>query len=99
MAMQGKAHDGIPAGMIEKVWHSSLQGTDARGFDPKTQLEGGWNATFAILVSRDTFSSQLIVTDTAQVDQQGLCDAPAALAQVLRRECLADFARPDQSSC
>ena len=37
--------------MIEKVWHSSLQGTDARGFDPKTQLEGGWNATFSIFVS------------------------------------------------
>ena len=37
--------------MIETVWHSSLQGKDARGFDPKTQLEGGWNATFAIFVS------------------------------------------------
>ena len=49
--LQGKAHDGIPAGVIEKVWHSSLQGVDARGFDPKTQLEGGWNATFSIFVS------------------------------------------------
>ena len=48
---QGKAHDGIPAGAILKVWHSSLQGNDARGFDPETQLEGGWNATFSILVS------------------------------------------------
>ena len=83
---QGKAHDGIPAGVVDTVWHSCLQGKDSRGFDPKAQLEGGWNATFAILVSRDIFSSQLIVTDTAQVDQQGLCDAPAALAQVLRRE-------------
>ena len=36
--------------MIEKVWHSSLQGIDARGFDPKTQLEGGWNPTFSIFV-------------------------------------------------
>ena len=48
---QGKAHDSIPAGAILKVWHSSLQGKDARGFDSETQLEGGWNATFSILVS------------------------------------------------
>ncbi|KAI0692250.1 cystathionine gamma-synthase [Cerioporus squamosus] len=47
-AAGGKAYDGIPAGTIYKVSHSSLQGKDARGFDPKTQLEGGWNATFAI---------------------------------------------------
>lgn len=43
--------DGIPAGMISKVWHSSLQGKDKRGFDPAKQMEGGWNATFSILVS------------------------------------------------
>ena len=47
---QGKEHDGIPAGMIDVVWHSSLQGKDANGWDPKEQLEGGWNATFAFLV-------------------------------------------------
>lgn len=41
--------------MIDTVWHSCLQGKDARGFDPKTQLEGGWNATFAILVSQSIF--------------------------------------------
>ena len=59
-APQGKAHDGIPAGAILKVWHSSLQGRDARGFDPETQLEGGWNATFSILVSlRGHFCSGL----------------------------------------
>lgn len=50
-ASQGKTHDGIPAGVIEKVWHSSLQGVDARGFDPATQLEGGHSATFALFVS------------------------------------------------
>ncbi len=48
---QGKAHDGIPADIIDTVWHSSLQGKDANGWDPAEQLEGGWNATFAILVS------------------------------------------------
>jgi cystathionine gamma-synthase len=47
----GQTFDGVPGGLIEKVWHSSLQKRDARGFDPGTQMEGGWNATFAILVS------------------------------------------------
>ena len=37
--------------MIDVVWHSSLQGKDAAGWDPKEQLEGGWNPTFAFLVS------------------------------------------------
>ena len=49
----GESHSGIPGGIIAKVWHSSLQGTDARGFDPSKQMLGGWNATFAILVSLD----------------------------------------------
>jgi cystathionine gamma-synthase len=47
----GQSFDGVPGGLIEKVWHSSLQKKDARGFDPKNQMEGGWNATFAIKVS------------------------------------------------
>ncbi|KAI0091916.1 cystathionine gamma-synthase [Irpex rosettiformis] len=51
-ATGGKAHDGIPAGVIDKVWHSSLQGKDENDWDPKEQLEGGWNATFAILLKR-----------------------------------------------
>lgn len=52
ICFQGKAHDGIPAGMIDVVWHASLQGKDAKGWEPSAQMEGGWNATFAILVSR-----------------------------------------------
>jgi cystathionine gamma-synthase len=47
-----RAVDGIPAGIITKVWHSSLQGKDKRGFDPAKQMEGGWNATFSFKVSR-----------------------------------------------
>jgi len=43
-----KEVDGIPAGVIDKVWHSSLQGKDKRGFDPAKQMEGGWNATFSM---------------------------------------------------
>ena len=46
----GKTYDGIPGGTVSKVWHSALQAPDERGFDPKTQMQGGWNATFAILV-------------------------------------------------
>lgn len=46
----GKTYDGIPGGTVSKVWHSALQGPDERGFDPKTQMQGGWNATFAFLV-------------------------------------------------
>jgi len=49
----GETYSGIPGGIIAKVWHSSLQGIDSRGFDPSKQMLGGWNATFAILVSLD----------------------------------------------
>lgn len=47
----GQSFEGIPGGLITRVWHSSLQGKDARGFEPSKQMEGGWNATFAIYVS------------------------------------------------
>lgn len=47
---EGQEFDGIPGGVITKVWHSSLQGTDSRGFNPANQMEGGYNATFSILV-------------------------------------------------
>ncbi|KAF8631531.1 hypothetical protein AX15_002289 [Amanita polypyramis BW_CC] len=46
----GQSYDGVPGGMISKVWHTSLQGVDERGFEPSKQMEGGWSATFAILV-------------------------------------------------
>ncbi|KAI1796290.1 cystathionine gamma-synthase [Ganoderma leucocontextum] len=58
-AAGGKAHDGIPAGIIEKVWHSSLQGVDARGFDPTTQLEGGHPATFALFMAKEQYAALL----------------------------------------
>lgn len=58
--IQGKAHDGIPAGVIDIVWHSSLQGKDSRGWEPSEQMEGGWNATFSILVRRMRVWSGLI---------------------------------------
>ncbi|PIL37243.1 hypothetical protein GSI_00936 [Ganoderma sinense ZZ0214-1] len=58
-AAGGKTHDGIPAGVIEKVWHSSLQGVDARGFDPATQLEGGHPATFALFTTKEQYAALL----------------------------------------
>ncbi|KAH7921073.1 cystathionine gamma-synthase [Leucogyrophana mollusca] len=55
----GQEYDGIPGGMITKVRHSSLQGTDGRGFNPATQMEGGYNATFAIVVSKAEYAAML----------------------------------------
>ncbi|KAF8559646.1 cystathionine gamma-synthase [Imleria badia] len=49
---QDQEFDGIPGGVVTKVWHSSLQGTDKRGFNPRSQMEGGYNATFSILLAR-----------------------------------------------
>lgn len=46
----GQEYDGVPGGVLLKVWHSSLQTRDARGFEPKTQMPGGWNATFSVQV-------------------------------------------------
>jgi cystathionine gamma-synthase len=51
----GQTFDDIPGGLILKVWHSSLQEKDSRGFEPKQQMEGGWNPCFAILVSHPSF--------------------------------------------
>ncbi|TDL29400.1 cystathionine gamma-synthase [Rickenella mellea] len=41
--------DGIQGGIIEKVWHSSLQAQTA-SWDIRAQMEGGWNATFGIFL-------------------------------------------------
>ena len=51
---EGRSYDGVPGGIVTKVWHSSLQGRDASGFEPGKQMEGGWNATFSILVGIST---------------------------------------------
>ncbi|KAF7790899.1 hypothetical protein EIP86_001857 [Pleurotus ostreatoroseus] len=58
-AAGGKAHDGIPAGVIETVWHSSLQGKDSRGWEPRVQMEGGWNPTFGILLTKKEYATLL----------------------------------------
>jgi cystathionine gamma-synthase len=52
-AAGGQEFDGIPAGAIAEVQHSSLQKPDARGFLPNKQMEGGYNPTFALLVCWD----------------------------------------------
>ncbi|KAJ7228761.1 Cys/Met metabolism PLP-dependent enzyme-domain-containing protein [Mycena pura] len=54
---QGQSFDGIPGGVLIRVWHSSLQGRDARGFDPAVQMTGGWNATFSIQLSKPSYAA------------------------------------------
>lgn len=47
----GKTFEGIPGGLVTKVFHSSLQKPGpVRSFNPGQQMTGGWNATFSILV-------------------------------------------------
>ncbi|KAF9263503.1 cystathionine gamma-synthase [Marasmius fiardii PR-910] len=55
----GKAYDGVPAGVLTQVYHSSFQQPDERGFDPKTQMEGGFNATFSIILSDIEYAKHL----------------------------------------
>ncbi|KAH9940579.1 cystathionine gamma-synthase [Amylocystis lapponica] len=58
-AAGGRSADGIPAGLIDKVCHSSLQGKDARGFEPSSQLEGGWNPTFGMIMTKEIYARLL----------------------------------------
>jgi cystathionine gamma-synthase len=53
-ASDGQAYDGIPAGVLAGVLHSSLQKEDSRGFKAEKQMEGGYNPTFSILVCYHT---------------------------------------------
>ncbi|KIM76404.1 hypothetical protein PILCRDRAFT_648730 [Piloderma croceum F 1598] len=55
----GQTFDGIAGGLISKVWHSSLQEKDSRGFEPKQQMEGGWNPCFAILLEHKEHAQRL----------------------------------------
>jgi len=48
---KGQDCEGVQGGLIAKVWHGSLQGIDADGFDAAKQNEGGWSACFSILAS------------------------------------------------
>ncbi|KAL5488002.1 hypothetical protein ACEPAI_6110 [Sanghuangporus weigelae] len=50
-AAPGEEFEGVPGGVVEKVWHSSLQAETA-DWDVAKQMEGGWNATFSFLVSK-----------------------------------------------
>lgn len=52
----GQSYDGVRGGVLSKVWHSSLQVKDSRGFEPSKQMEGGWNATFAVLFAQPEYA-------------------------------------------
>ncbi|KAJ7744539.1 Cys/Met metabolism PLP-dependent enzyme-domain-containing protein [Mycena maculata] len=54
---EGQSFEGVPGGVVSHVWHSSLQGKDTRGFDPSTQMTGGWNATFSIQFSKPEYAA------------------------------------------
>lgn len=59
LASGGDSHDGIPAGLIEVVLHSSLQKPDGRGFTPDKQMEGGYNAAFGIIMTTIDYARAL----------------------------------------
>ncbi|KAG8824725.1 hypothetical protein FRB91_005087 [Serendipita sp. 411] len=54
---KGKTFDGAPGGVIERVWHGSLQ--DKTKFDPAKQHEGGYAPTFGVLTV-DPYQAQRI---------------------------------------
>jgi len=78
---EGQEYDGIPGGVITKVFHSSLQGTDARGFNPSVQMEGGFNACFSILVRRRAYIG-LFCPQSNKAFQKRVCGEIAALVGV-----------------
>ncbi|KXN83716.1 hypothetical protein AN958_00858 [Leucoagaricus sp. SymC.cos] len=56
---EGQTIEGISAGLVTRVWHSSLQGTDARGFNPQDQMPGGFNSTFSVELATIELASRL----------------------------------------
>ncbi|KXN87065.1 hypothetical protein AN958_09314 [Leucoagaricus sp. SymC.cos] len=57
---EGQTIEGISAGLVARVRHSSLQGTDARGFNPQDQMPGGFNPTFSIELATIELTSRLL---------------------------------------
>lgn len=61
----GQVWDGVPGGLIKRVYHSSLQARTA-DWDVAKQMEGGWNATFSFVVcsinASKPFSTDSILT-------------------------------------
>ncbi|KDQ64871.1 hypothetical protein JAAARDRAFT_28520 [Jaapia argillacea MUCL 33604] len=55
----GQSYEGVSGGIVIQVTHSCLQQKDSRGFEPSKQMEGGWNATFAILLAKPEYSTRL----------------------------------------
>ena len=61
----GQVWDGVPGGLIKRVYHSSLQARTA-DWDVAKQMEVGWNATFSFIVclvnDSKPFSTDSILT-------------------------------------
>lgn len=85
LASGGKSHDGIPAGLIDVVHHSSLQEADADGFTPEKQMEGGYNATFGIIVGHNRVRSTTAPSSICPLldDQSRLCEDIDAFLAIL----------------
>lgn len=79
---EGQEYDGIPGGVITKVWHSSLQETDARGFNPSVQMEGGFNACFSILVRKNTHIMHNSILIRVKAVEESVRGETAALTRV-----------------
>ncbi|KII94743.1 hypothetical protein PLICRDRAFT_148897 [Plicaturopsis crispa FD-325 SS-3] len=86
----GQSYDGIPGGVIEKVWHSSLQKKDARGFEPSAQMEGGFNPTFAILIVKAEYAAVLPYTVKYFVPATSLGGVESLMEQRVRSDPGAD---------
>jgi len=80
--LEGQEYDGIPGGVITKVWHSSLQETDARGFNPLAQMEGGFNAYFSILVRKNAHITHRTILIRVKTFGNRIRGETAALAGV-----------------
>ncbi|EJD01392.1 cystathionine gamma-synthase [Fomitiporia mediterranea MF3/22] len=54
----GQEWDGVPGGIIHKVFHTSLQARTAT-WDIAKQMDGGWSATFSFLLEKKEYAAVL----------------------------------------
>lgn len=59
----GQEWDGVQGGLVDKVWHSSLQAKSA-SWDIRQQLEGGFNATFSVLVGSHKKCMLIVISNS-----------------------------------
>lgn len=82
---KGQTFDGVPGGTLDTVWHSSLQEKDTQGWLPSEQMEGGYNATFAMTVNGACSLCEFIVNNFPPACGPEACCLLSSCPQVLRR--------------